>query len=86
MTTEKKKLTEKAKLLEPILRIGKSGLTPGVIEEIKRQLKKRRLIKVKFLRSAANDKSKKEFAEEVADKTDSELIHQVGFVIVLNKK
>ena len=32
------------------------------------------------------DKSKKEFAEEVASKTNSELIHQVGFVVVLYKK
>jgi len=80
-----KKLKEKAKTIEPILRIGKAGLTDGVVEEIKKQLKKKRLIKIKFLRDAIEG-TKKEFAQEVASKTDSELIDQVGFVIVLNKK
>ena len=84
--TLKYDLTEKAKLLEPVLRIGKSGVTPGVIEEIKRQLKKKKLIKIKFLKPALADKDKKEFAKEIAEKTGSELINQVGFVIVLYRR
>ncbi|MEE9524990.1 MAG: YhbY family RNA-binding protein [Candidatus Woesearchaeota archaeon] len=85
MTTFKKIMAEKAKNIQPILRIGKSGVTDGIIEEIKRQLRKRKLIKIKFLKSAIEG-SKKEFAEEIAERTRSELIHQVGFVIVLHKK
>ncbi|MBR9691507.1 YhbY family RNA-binding protein [Candidatus Woesearchaeota archaeon] len=84
--TLKKELTEKAKSLEPVLRIGKSGLTDGVIEEIKKQLRKKKLIKVKFLKPALEGKSRKDFAKDIAEKTDSELIHQVGFVVVLNKR
>lgn len=82
----KHELAEKGKKLEPILRIGKSGLTEGAIEEIKRQLKENKLIKVKLLKGCLENKDKKEFAKEVASKTDSELINQVGFVIVLYKR
>jgi len=82
----KQKLVEQAKFLEPILRIGKSGLTPGAIEEIKKQLKKRKLIKLKFLKPALEGKDRKELAKEIAEKTGSELIHQVGFVVVLYKR
>ena len=83
---DKQKLVEKSKLLEPISRIGKSGLTEGVIKELKRQLKVRKLIKVKFLKAALEGKKKKEFAKEIAMLTESELIHQVGFVGVYWKR
>ncbi len=83
---QKAKLSEKAKLLAPVLRIGKSGVTEGIIKEIIEQLKQKKLIKIKFLKAVLGDKSRKEFAKEIAEKTESELIHQVGFVIVLYKK
>ena len=82
----KHQLVEKAKYLEPIIRIGKSGLTQGTINEIKRQLEKKKLIKIKLLRAFVQDKDRKEIAREIAQKTNSELIHQVGFVVVLYKK
>ena len=82
----KHQLVEKAKLLEPIIRIGKSGLTEGVIEEIKTQLKKNKLIKIKLLKAALVDKDRKAIAREIAEKTGAELIHQVGFVVVLYKR
>jgi len=81
----KKELMEKAKFLEPCIRLGKNGLTSEVIEEIKKQIKKKRLIKVKFLKSALGEGKRKDFAKEIASKSDAELIHQVGFVVVLWK-
>ena len=68
LKSQKKKLSEKAKIIEPILRIGKSGLTESVIEEIKKQLQKKRLIKIKILKSALEDKDKKELAIKLAPK------------------
>jgi len=82
----KKELVARSKLLEPVIRIGKSGLTEGIINEIKEQLKKKKLIKIKLLKAFIEDKDKKKTAKEIAAKTDSELIHQVGFVVVLYKK
>lgn len=84
--SQKGKLSEKAKLLEPVLRIGKSGLTQGVIEEINKQLQKKKLIKIKILKSALEGVDREELAKEISEKTYSSLIQQVGFVIVLYKK
>jgi RNA-binding protein len=80
------KLRAKAKTLEPILRIGKNGLTDAVIEEIKKLLRKKRLIKVKMLKSALENKNKKEAVKDLVNKTDAVLIEAVGFVVVLAKK
>ena len=77
---------KKAKVLEPVIRIGKSGLTANVIEEIKKHLRKRKLIKVQMLRSFLEDKDKKLAAKEVAEKTGSIIADSVGFVVVLLKK
>jgi RNA-binding protein len=79
-------LRRKAMVLEPVIRIGKNGLTEGAIAEIKKLLKKYKLIKIKMLKGFAMDKNKKTVAREIAEKTDSELVQQVGFVVVLYKK
>ena len=81
-----RELIEKGKLLEPSIRIGKSGLTDGTVSEIKKQLKVKKLVKIKFLKTALGEMKRKEFANLVASKTDSELVNQVGFVVVLWKR
>ena len=79
------KLKEKAKTLEPVIRVGKNGLTESTIKEIKKQLNKKKLIKVKLLRAFINNRNKREAAKEIAQKTNSQIIDLVGFVIVLWK-
>ncbi|NQV08324.1 YhbY family RNA-binding protein [Candidatus Woesearchaeota archaeon] len=76
-------LKEKARYLEPVMRIGKNGLTEGTIIEIKKQLKKKKLIKIKFLRAFLGNNDKKQAAKEISEKTESIIIDQVGFVVVL---
>lgn len=66
------------------IRIGKNGITPNLIGEISKQLKKKK-IKVKILGSFVKEKDKKEIANEVALKTGSRLIKMVGFVFALEK-
>ena len=80
-----KELKQKAKSLEPSVRIGKSGLTESIINEIKIQLEKKNLVKVKFLKAFIQGRDKKELAMELAEKTGSTLIDKVGFVAVLCK-
>jgi len=80
------KLRLKAKLMEPIARIGKNGLTDSVIEEIKKLLRKRGLVKIRILKPAFENMNKKEVVKELVDKTDAVLIESVGFVVVLSKK
>ena len=82
---EHKGLKEQAKLLEPIIRIGKNGLTDNVVEEIKNHLKKRKMVKVKMLKSFLEDKDKKLLAKEIAEKTNSTIVDSAGFAVVLRK-
>jgi len=81
-----KELKSKGAELKPIINVGKAGLTDSAVKEIKLQLRKRKLIKVKFLKGIVKEKGKKELAEELVSKTDAKLIQHVGFVVVLYKK
>ncbi len=81
-----KELLEKTNLLKPVLRIGKKGLTESVIKELKNHLKKKKLIKVKLLKSFIQDKNRKKIAAELATQTNSEIVQQIGFVIALYKE
>ena len=76
----------KTKIIESTVRIGKRGITNSLIEEIKKQLKKRKIVKVKMLNSFIKNKNKKEAATEIAIKTNSKIANMVGFTVVLSKK
>lgn len=73
-----KELKKKSKFLESIVRIGKSGITDSLIEEINKHLKKRQLIKIKFLKSGIGDSTVREAAKYVAHETKSEIIDVIG--------
>ena len=83
---EKIMLRSKAKTIEPVVRIGKSGLTDSMIGEINKNLIKRRLIKIKLLKSPDERKEKEELIKSIVEKTQSELVDSVGNIIVLYKK
>jgi RNA-binding protein YhbY len=68
---------------KPAVRIGKDGLDPGVIEEVNRQLKKRKVIKVKFLKAPKDPASFEELIDQLAAKTASQVWGRRGFVVVL---
>ena len=83
---EKIMLRSKAKTLDPIVRIGKSGLSDSMVEEINKNLLKRGLIKIKLLASAYDKKEKADLINSILEKTNSELIESVGNVVVIYKK
>ena len=64
--------------------IGKSGVKESVIDEIKRQLKAREVVKIRFSRSMSEDK--KNHIKEIIEKTNSKLVDFRGNVAVLFKK
>ena len=87
--TKKEKLSEakkKANSLKPILRIGKNGLSESQIIEIVKLLKKRKVIKIKMLKSFVQESDKKMLAKELALKVDAEIIEMIGFVVTLYKE
>ncbi|HLB70463.1 MAG: YhbY family RNA-binding protein [Candidatus Methanoperedens sp.] len=71
--------------LEPTLHIGKSGIESAV-EELKKQLKNKRLVKIKFLKTAFVEGNRQELAEKLARLTDSELIDVRGNTAVFRRK
>jgi RNA-binding protein len=66
--------------LKPTVWIGKAGCTATMIDEIKAQLKKRELVKVKWLQNTEID------PEAVAARTGAELVEVRGRTLVLAKK
>ncbi|MCQ1534739.1 YhbY family RNA-binding protein [Methanosarcina sp. KYL-1] len=76
-------LKAEANKLSPILNIGKFGVSDSVIEELKKQIKANRLVKVKVLKSAEAGKDLKTIAEELAEATQSTLIEVRGRTVVL---
>lgn len=83
---EKEKLYQlksDASKINPILNIGKNGVTDTLIEELNKQIKANRLVKVKVLKSAEEGKDLKTIAEELAEATRSTLIDVRGRTVVL---
>lgn len=79
------KLKGEAVNLKPILNIGKNGLSPALIEEIKKHLKTNRLIKIKLLKSSKEDNNSQVLIQEIAENTKSEIIDIRGNTLVLYK-
>ena len=83
---EKEKLYQlksEANQINPILNIGKNGVTETLIEELNKQMKVNRLVKVRILKSAEEEKDVKAIAEEIATATRSTLIEVRGRTVVL---
>jgi RNA-binding protein len=80
-------LREESKTLEPVLRIGKNGLTDNVHTEVEKLLKKRKLIKIKILNNCPIEE-KNELIEQIIQKSGSVLVAKIGnvFTIFREKK
>ncbi len=61
------------------LQIGKNGLTPEFIEQVKSIFKKEKLIKISILKSACRDKNK---ADKMAKELIEALGHKYGYKLV----
>jgi RNA-binding protein len=75
-----RKLKALAQRLEPVLRVGKQGLSDAFLKSVGEELDRHELIKIKF---ADHKQQKKELAPVLAEKTASRLVTRVGNVVVL---
>ena len=80
---ELRRLRAAAQRLPAALKVGKAGLSPQFIQGLDEALRQRELIKVRF--DEFKDQ-KKELARELAERTSSHLVMQVGHVVVLYRK
>ena len=72
-----------------MVNIGKAGLTDEVVKQVKIVLQRKKLIKIKLLRTytdSVENKTTRMLAKELAEKTNGLLIDVVGLVVVLAKK
>ena len=76
----RKLLRSQAHHLEPVVLIGKHGITDGNIESINRVLEARELIKIKF-REFKGEKLK--FSGKIAELTNSEIVGIIGHTLIL---
>lgn len=72
--------------MEPSTHVGKNGVTDSLIEEINRQLKDNKLVKIKILKSAMESMPRDEIAHALAEKTGARLIEVRGNTVVLFKR
>lgn len=77
-----RKFKAAAQLLEPILKVGKAGLSEGFLKTVDTALTQHELVKIKF---ADFKEQKKELAPLLAEKTSSHLVMRVGNVMVLHR-
>ena len=67
--------------MKPIkkLQIGKNGLTPEFVNQVRTFFEKERMVKIDILKSACRDKSE---AKEIAEKLISELGPKFGYKLI----
>ncbi|MGN0459226.1 MAG: ribosome assembly RNA-binding protein YhbY [Eubacterium sp.] len=82
---ERAALRAKANPLEPIIQIGKEGITDNLITQIDDTLDVRELIKVRVHLETAPG-SPREFANELAQRLGAEVIQVIGGIIVLYRE
>ena len=82
---ERAALRAKANPLEPIIQIGKEGISDNLIAQIDDALDTRELIKIRVHLETAPE-APREFANAVAARTQAEVIQVIGGVIVLYRE
>ncbi len=71
--------------IDATIRVGKNGLTPELIDEIRTQLKMRKIVKIKFLKNTDRE-NMKEMATKLAKEVNARVVDVRGFTITLEKR
>ena len=79
-SSQRSYLRSKAHHLEPVVVIGKNGLTDGTIEAVNKVLDARELIKIKF-REYKDEK--KSLSHQLAESTESHIVGTIGHIVIL---
>ncbi len=78
-------LRSQAQTLDASLQMGKAGLTDAFVDEVRGQLAREDLVKIKLLRSARAGEDRTDLAEELAEATGAVLVEVKGYTVVLYK-
>ena len=77
----KKELVKKGSTLQPTVHVGKEGLTEGIIEEVRTQVKRNKIVKVRVLPNA--DMEIKEVGTELAERAGVKCVETRGFTALM---
>lgn len=70
--------------LDPVMQIGKDGISENVLNGVNLLLEARELVKIKMLKNC--DYEIKDLANEIAQKTSAEVVQVIGNIFILYKK
>ena len=73
-------LRSQAHHLEPVVLIGKNGITEGTIEAVNKALNARELIKIKFREFKDNKQS---ISDEIAASANCHVVGMIGHTVIL---
>lgn len=73
-----------AMTIDPVLQIGKAGLTPEITESANEALEARELIKINVLKNCMDDV--RSICEALAERTRSQVVQVIGKKIVLYRE
>ena len=79
-SSQRSYLRSQAHHLEPVVLIGKDGITDGTIESIDRVLELRELIKIKF-REFKDEKLS--LSEKITELTNSQIVGVIGHTVII---
>ncbi|MCW4019904.1 MAG: YhbY family RNA-binding protein [Candidatus Bathyarchaeota archaeon] len=82
---DRKPRHDKTVVEKPTVRIGKKGPTEFLVGEIGKQLDKRKVVKVKILKTALESVDAEEIAQKVAEATESNIVSLRGHTFTLHK-
>ena len=69
--------------LEPVMQIGKEGLTENVVTSVNLLLEARELVKIKVLKNI--DLTSREIADELSSKLNADVVQVIGNNLILYK-
>ena len=79
-SSQRSYLRSQAHHLEPVVLIGKHGITDGTVESIDRVLEARELIKIKF-REFKDEKLS--LSEKITELTNSQVVGVIGHTVII---
>ena len=81
---ERSYLRKEARKMQPIIHIGKDGMSDNIVTQVKDAIKARELIKGKIQQNSLEDV--RETANYLAEKTNSQVVTTIGNTFVLYKR
>ncbi len=70
--------------LKPTIHVGKDGITDSLIEEVKLQVKTRKVVKIRMLPASGNEKDV--IAKEISERSGAVLVDVRGSIVLLTQQ